>query len=749
MPEIEGSVESIIYKNDDNGYVVAQFKDKNESITIVGTIPYITQGHGFKLKGSWVKHPQFGKQFKVESSEEIRPLTTVGIEKYLASGVISGIGPVTAKKIVEHFGEETLEILDFHIERLKEIEGIGEKKIALICNSYSKQREVKNIMVFLQTYEVSANQCLKIFKKYGENSITTVKANPYILCEEISGIGFKTADKIARNLGIDENSPYRIQSGLNYIINEYCSIGNTYMPMDKLIDEGINILSVKREEIEENILNSASNLKLKVDIINELKCVYTMPYYYCELGVTKNLYYLANSSFDDMLVNIKEEVEEFEKIKKIKFATSQKEAIIGAFQNGIEVITGGPGTGKTTIINAITYIYEKAGYVVYMAAPTGRAAKRMSEATGREAKTIHRLLELGYHGEEDNFQGEDITPLECNVLIVDEASMIDIMLMNSLLKALAMGTRLIIVGDVDQLPSVGPGNVLKDIIESGYIKVVKLQDIFRQAKESLIVLNAHKINNGQMPILNERDKDFFFIKGEQSDVILNTLLELIDKRLPAFNKGWDKLKHLQVLTPMRKGILGVFNLNNKLQELLNPKEQSKNEIHYRDVIFREGDKVMQTKNNYSLVWMGISDRVEREGTGVFNGDVGYIEKVDKEDSSISIIYDDERRVIYENVLLDELELAYAITIHKSQGSEFPVVIMPVFMGPPLLMNRNLLYTAITRAKEMVVLIGSSKAINYMINNKERFERYSGLGFRISGVMGGDLLGDDGRGKKEA
>jgi exodeoxyribonuclease V alpha subunit len=720
--------------------VIAHIKHEDDRTTIVGYIPYLIEGQNLKLHGQWIVHQKFGQQFKVENYEEVVPSTIVGIERYLASGVISGIGPVTARKIVEKFGEKTLEILDNEIDRLREIEGIGEKKIDVIQESYSRQREVKNIMVFLQTYGVTPNQCVKIFKRFGTESVYVVKQNPYILTGEISGIGFKTADKIARSLGVELNSPFRIGSGINYIINEFCALGNTYMPLEHLIKEGKNILGVPEDEIEKILYDSTLEGKFKVEVIKDEKCVFTLPFYYCELGVTKKIITTAFSDFQPINTDVEFEIKEFERENNIKFETSQIEAIIGAVENGIEVITGGPGTGKTTIINCIIGIFEKAGLKVFMAAPTGRAAKRMTEATGREAKTIHRLLELGFNEDETmEFIRDEATPLECDVVIVDEASMIDIMLMNSLLKAVGAGTRIILVGDVDQLPSVGPGNVLKDVIESKCVKVVRLRHIFRQAKESMIIVNAHKINSGEMPILNEKNKDFYFIKSEDQNEILGTILELIDKRLPKFNKYWNKMQHIQILSPMRKGPLGVLNLNKRLQEILNPKHDSKREKVFRELVFRIGDKVMQIKNNYSIKWFRIAGEGEPEGIGVFNGDVGYIEDIDEENDNIIVVFDEERKVIYESTFFDELDLAYAITIHKSQGSEFPVVVMPAYMGPPLLMNKNLLYTGITRAKQMVVLVGSIKAVHFMINNNRSFERYSALGWRISDIVDSDIF----------
>ncbi|WP_415322478.1 ATP-dependent RecD-like DNA helicase [Clostridium perfringens] len=744
MEALNGIVESIVFKSSDTGYTVIKFRENNIIHTAVGVLPHVKEGQNLKITGSWVNHSQFGKQFKVEECEEILPTSKDGIEKYLSSGIIQGIGPVTAKKIVNKFGEDTLNILDNNIERLKEIEGIGKKKLETIIDSYREQRELKNITIFLQTHGLSVNQCLKIYKKYGASSVDTVKNNPYILCDEISGIGFKTSDKIARSLGIEVDSPFRIQSGIRYVINEFCANGHTFMPKDELIKEASNVLTVSGDIIEENIKNAALDRKIKLEKVNDKEGVFTIPNYYCELGITNRILTLAISNFQDISVDVDHLILQFEKKNNITFAESQKDAIISAFQNGIEIITGGPGTGKTTIIKCIIEIFETCGLKVLLGAPTGRAAKRMSESTGKEATTIHRMLDMGVFEKEESVfvTNAEEHSLEADVVIIDEASMIDITLMNALLKSIKVGTRLIIVGDVDQLPSVGAGNVLNDFIESGFTKVVRLKEIFRQGKESMIVVNAHKINKGEMPKLNEKGTDFFFIRNDIQEGILNTIIDLINTRLPKFNSNWDKLKSIQVLVPMKKGVLGVTNLNEKIQNLLNPKAPYKKEKEFRSMIFREGDKVMQIKNNYSLKWTRIAGKGEHEGLGVFNGDMGFIENIDLEGKKLSIIFDDERKVIYDFMYLDELDLAYAITIHKSQGSEFPVVIIPAYMGAPLLMNRNLLYTGITRAKEMVVVVGIPKALKYMVDNTRSMERYSSLNWRIKEVISNDVFEQD-------
>ena len=744
MEALNGIVESIVFKSSDTGYTVIKFRENNIIHTAVGVLPHVKEGQNLKIIGSWVNHSQFGKQFKVEECEEILPTSKDGIEKYLSSGIIQGIGPVTAKKIVNKFGEDTLNILDNNIERLKEIEGIGKKKLETIIESYREQRELKNITIFLQTHGLSVNQCLKIYKKYGASSVDTVKNNPYILCDEISGIGFKTSDKIARSLGIEIDSPFRIQSGIRYVINEFCANGHTFMPKDELIKEASNVLTVSGDIIEENIKNAALDRKIKLERVNDKEGVFTIPNYYCELGITNRILTLAISNFQDISVDVDHLILQFEKKNNITFAESQKDAIISAFQNGIEIITGGPGTGKTTIIKCIIEIFETCGLKVLLGAPTGRAAKRMSESTGKEATTIHRMLDMGVFEKEESVfvTNAEEHSLEADVVIIDEASMIDITLMNALLKSIKVGTRLIIVGDVDQLPSVGAGNVLNDFIESGFTKVVRLKEIFRQGKESMIVVNAHKINKGEMPKLNEKGTDFFFIRNDIQEGILNTIIDLINTRLPKFNSNWDKLKSIQVLVPMKKGVLGVTNLNERIQNVLNPKAPYKKEKEFRSMVFREGDKVMQIKNNYSLKWTRIAGKGEHEGLGVFNGDMGFIESIDLEGKKLSIIFDDERRVIYDFMYLDELDLAYAITIHKSQGSEFPVVIIPAYMGAPLLMNRNLLYTGITRAKEMVVVVGIPKALKYMVDNTRSMERYSSLNWRIKEVISNEVFEQD-------
>ncbi len=735
MEVLNGFIENIVFKSEDTGYVVCRIRTEKNLVSAVGTVPFLKEGQNVKLTGYWTVHKQFGNQFNIQDYEELLPTSLDGIEKYLSAGIIHGIGPVTAKKIIARFGEDTLDIMENHIERLMEIEGVGEKKFQIIYESYVEQQGLKDIILYFNKHGVTNNQCIKIYKKFGPNAKQIVSNNPYILCDEISGIGFKTADRIAMSIGVKSDSDFRIQSGIKYVMNQFCASGNTFMPKDNIIEECERNLLISRDVIEKNIYDMVAGQIIVVENINGIEAGFLLQYYYCELGVTSKIITLGLQQIQTINSDINFEIDVFEKEQKIKFAESQREAILGAFSNGIEIITGGPGTGKTTIIKAIIHIYENNGMKVMLGAPTGRAAKRMTESTGRGAKTIHRLLEMGVSEEDESvFERGESSPLDCDVIIIDEASMIDIILMQNLLKAIKLGTRLIIVGDVDQLPSVGAGNVLKDLIESEYIKVVRLKEIFRQGSESLIVTNAHRINEGQMPLLNQKDKDFFFINEENQERIVNTIIDLINRRLPKFNKSWDTLKDMQVLTPMRKGTLGVVNLNVRLQEIFNPQSKDKKEKTSREIIFREGDKVMQTKNNYTLKWIRVSGDGENEGVGVYNGDLGFIQSIDEESKVLTIVFDEERKVIYDFNFLDELDLAYATTIHKSQGSEFKVVIIPVFMGSPFLMNRNLIYTGITRAKQLVVVVGFQKALMYMINNTNSIERYSALKYRIRDII---------------
>lgn len=730
--EIQGIVDQIVYKNDDNGYVVLKLKTEDDLIAAVGYVPFITEGQRVKIEGEWVIHPTFGQQVKIESCEEILPSNIEGIERYLSSGLIPGIGPVTAKNIVKKFGEDSLDIIEMNPGKLKEVDGIGEKKAFAISEAFKEQRELKNVMVFLQTYGVSTAYGIKIFKKYGQNTINTVRENPYKLCEDISGIGFKTADRIARNLGMPLNSIERAKAGIKYILYSFTANGHTYLPMENLLFESTRLLNISEDIIKEAVSISAASKDIVIEGEEYSTNVYLSSFYYAELGVARRIIEISLSGTEKNLSGIDEEINSYEKENNIEFADEQRQAITAGVKEGLCIITGGPGTGKTTIIKCMIKIFEKMGLTVVLGAPTGRAAKRITETTGREAKTIHRLLEMEFISSDDNpsFVRDEGNPIEADVIIIDEASMIDILLMNSLLKALAPGAKLILVGDVDQLPSVGPGNVLRDMIESRVITTVRLRHIYRQADESLITVNAHRINDGEMPFLNDKDKDFFFIQRNVNYEIVDEILDLIKNRLPFFKDGFDPVRDMQILSPTRKGEIGIYNLNKRIQEILNPPSKDKAERDLKDFIFREGDKVMQIKNNYNLEWTKINGSGEEGGTGVFNGDIGYIKEIDNENKRLLVLFDDDRQVYYDFTNLDELELAYAITIHKSQGSEFKVVLIPISYGPPMLMTRNLIYTAVTRAKELVVLVGLKQALYVMINNNTITERFSNLKQRI-------------------
>lgn len=734
MITLEGTVEEIIYKNEDNGYTVAMMETKDDVVTIVGYIPFLNIGETLRVEGEWSYHPNYGEQLKIENVSTVVPATINGIEKYLSSGLIPCIGPKTAQKIVERFGVDSLDIIQYTPERLKEIEGIGDKKIKKISEAFEEQRDLRDIMVFLQQYGITATYGVKIFKMYGKETIKIISENPYRLSEDIFGIGFKTADKIAQNMGIDPRSPYRIEAGIKFVLMEYAGNGHSYVPKEELFVQVSKLLSLGEDLIDESLRDLALKGDIHLEYIEEEIFVYYMPFFKAESNVSAKIVQLSRTKLDSLEIDVEKEIKTIEDEEGISFADKQKEAIKEAIENGIVVITGGPGTGKTTTINAIIKLFEKKDLTISLAAPTGRAAKRMSQASGREAKTIHRLLEYSGVDGEMGFAINEGAPIDSDVVIIDETSMVDILLANNLFKAIMPGTRVVLVGDVDQLPSVGPGNVLRDIISSGVVKVVKLDHIFRQAEESMIIVNAHRINRGEPPNLNVKDKDFYFMTRNNTKDIVGTILELCRERLPNFN-GYDSLRDIQVLTPMKKGDVGINSLNKYLQEQLNPKRYGKAEKKFGDEIFRVGDKVMQIKNNYNTEWQIIKDgKVVEKGEGVFNGDFGFIKDMDEEDRLMTVIFDDEKEVLYDFGQIDELKLAYATTVHKSQGSEFPVVIMPMFWGPPMLLTRNLLYTAITRAKELVVLVGEEKYLYMMIKNNRITKRYSSLDFRLRKIL---------------
>ena len=736
MIELQGDIEEIIFHNEDNGYTVAILETEDNIVTIVGNIPLIREGETLKVSGSKLMHPTYGEQLKVETYELIAPATLSGIEKYLASGLIPGIGPKTAERIVEKFGLDSLDVLQYAPERLKEVEGIGGKKLQQIAESFREQREMKEVMLFLQKYDITSALGVKIYKKYGSETMSKLRENPYRLSEEIIGVGFKLADNIATSMGVDKLSDYRINAGIKFTLKEVARDGHTYSQKEELIVKSSRLLGTDRDSVEQAIMNLALRGEIQLENMPDHVAVYSMPYYYAETNVSKKIIELSQGDKEDLELEVETEIEELEKKNSIELAKKQKEAIRESIENGLLIVTGGPGTGKTTTINSIIQLFENQDLKILLAAPTGRAAKRMSEATGRESKTIHRLLEYGYADENLGmiFSKDEGEPLKADVIIIDEMSMVDIVLMNNLLKAIMPGTRVILVGDIDQLPSVGAGNVLKDIIESGIVKVVKLDEIFRQAQESMIIVNAHKINNGEAPLVNSKGKDFFFLEEKSSKDVVERVLELSRDRLPKWN-DYDPIRDIQILSCSRKGDVGVNVLNHELQEHLNPKSSYKFEKTIGDTTFRTGDKVMQIKNNYKTKWKLIDDdRVVDEGEGVFNGDFGFITEIDLDEEELIVMFDDDRQVIYSFKQLDELVLAYATTIHKSQGSEFPVVIVPVFWGPPILLTRNLLYTAITRAKEIVVLVGDKKCLGYMIGNNKITNRHSGLRMRLGKAL---------------
>lgn len=736
--EIQGVLTEIIFKNEANGYTIGIVETEEEQVTVVGYMPIINTGETFVFSGNFIKHPKYGEQLEVLSYRQVLPNTLQGIEKYLSSGIINGIGPKIAKKIVDRFGEQTLDIMQYQPHMLTEVNGIGKSKSKKIAEAFREQRELTEIMLFLQQYGITPNYAIKIYKKYKENTIRYIQENPYRLAEDIFGIGFKIADSIAKRMGLDPMSPYRIRCGVKFVLMQHNLEGHTYTKRQDLVDETVKVLDVKSALIEDAIVQLTMDNEIHLENMNETIVVYSMPLFYSEAYVCKKIMAMLQEDIKPLSEDLDKEIEEIEEVEEIELATNQKEAIKEANSNGVLVVTGGPGTGKTTTINSIIKMFENHNLSMVLAAPTGRAAKRMSEATGKEAKTIHRLLEYAYIDEDIgmNFNKNEEEPLAADVVIIDEVSMVDIRLMKGLLKALLPGTRLILVGDVDQLPSVGPGNVLRDIIDSGIVKVVKLDKIFRQAQESMIIVNAHRINKGQYPYTNKKEKDFYFIKKRKNENIIKTIKELCKERLPSFN-DCDPVKSIQVLTPMKKGQVGMFQLNNELQEILNPPSKYKEERELKDKIFRVGDKVMQMKNNYNLKWKTITE--SEEGEGVFNGDFGYIYGIDQGEKELFVLFDEEKLVKYEFSQLDELELAYAITIHKSQGSEFPIVVMPIAWGPPMLLTRNLLYTAVTRAKQLVVMVGMESSLKQMVDNYRIIQRNSGLGMRLKRFLEENLV----------
>ncbi|MBQ2406894.1 MAG: ATP-dependent RecD-like DNA helicase [Lachnospiraceae bacterium] len=752
MYSIKGFVEHIIFKNQQNGYGVINLVVQENEITCTGIFNQLDEGECIEAEGEYVDHAVYGKQFKVSSFKIVAPEDAVAVERYLGSGAIKGIGAALAARIVRHFGEDTFRIIEEEPHRLAEIKGISKNKAREIAEQVEEKKDVREAMIFLQKYGISNTLSIKIYKQYGMGLYKIMQENPYKLAEDVSGIGFKIADEIASKIGIHTDSDYRIRSGILYTLMQAGIDGHVYLPQELLLNRAAQILSLKPEQIQAQVSNLAMDKKIVIkekDLQGEKeKCIYSVPGYYAELNCARMLFELQRA-FDgaDMLTLTEKHMVE-KKISKLETACNmqldelQRAAVLGAVQNGIFILSGGPGTGKTTTINMIIKYFEEEGLDIFLAAPTGRAAKRMTEATGFEAKTIHRLLELNGGVSDDgdkaaqgaHFERNELNPLETDVIIIDEMSMVDIYLFQSLLKAIVPGTRLIMVGDRNQLPSVGAGQVLNDLMGSGALATVVLSKIFRQAGESDIVVNAHLINEGKSISLNNKSKDFFFLERDNVNVIYKHMILLITEKLPRYVKAG--MFDIQVLTPMRKGALGVETLNKILQEYLNPASDKKAEIVHGDGIFRQGDKVMQIKNNYQLEWEIVSKYgiPVDGGQGVFNGDVGIIKEINETAKTLTVEFDDMRRVKYPLSGLDEIELAYAITIHKSQGSEYPAVIMPILSGPKMLFNRNLLYTGVTRAKNCVTILGSSNMLNQMIANENEQKRYTGLKERIFEIM---------------
>ena len=730
MEELTGYVEHIVFRNAENGYTVMNFAGEEDEMTCVGTFSVISEGMYLKLRGEYVDHPTYGVQMKVESFEEQAPEDIQSIERYLGSGAIKGIGAALAARIVRRFKEDTFRIIEEEPERLAEIKGISERKAMEISSQVEEKRELRQAMIFLQKYGISINLAVKIYHKYGSEIYSILQENPYRLADDIQGVGFKIADEIASRVGIRTDSDFRIRSGIQYALQQASGEGHTYLPKEELTKRTARLLEIEPEYIEKHYMDLAMERKIILKETNGMVKVFASSYYLMEANTAAMLAEL-DIRYDVPVREMEDRIRRIEDSSGMELDELQKQAVQEAVQNGLFVLTGGPGTGKTTTINTIIRYFELEGMDIYLAAPTGRAAKRMSETSGYEAKTIHRMLELNGGVEETaGFERNESNPLGADVVIVDEMSMVDISLIHSLLKAIVPGTRLILVGDANQLPSVGPGSVLRDIIESGKYQVVRLNKIFRQASQSDIVVNAHKINEGKEVILDNKSRDFFFLKRYDADVIISVVIQLIKQKLPKYvdAKPFD----IQVLTPMRKGLLGVERLNRILQQYLNPKDAKKAEHEVGDRIFREGDKVMQIKNNYQLEWEVRSKYglAIDKGLGVFNGDMGIVRQINDFAQTVTVEFEEGKMVEYAYKGLDELELAYAITIHKSQGSEYPAVVIPLLSGPSMLMNRNLLYTAVTRARKCVTLVGNDTTFNQMIQNTSQQKRYSGLCDRI-------------------
>lgn len=738
METITGYVEHIVFRNSENGYTVFNLENDDGELTCVGKFNMINEGEYLELCGEYVNHSVYGTQLKVSSHQVKEPEDLLSIEKYLGSGAIKGIGAALAGRIVAKFKDDTFRIIEEEPERLAEIKGISERKAREISAQVEEKRDMRKAMIFLQKYGISTAMSVKIYQYYGNKMYEILEKNPYQLADNIEGIGFKTADEIALRAGIHTDSEFRIRSGIYYVLQQAVAEGHIYLPQDILIYRASKILGVEIEDPEKYIMDLCIDRKVVLKEEKEELRVYPSHYYYLELNTAKMLHDLDIDC--DMPEEMMEKrLQKVEQKENITLDRLQHQAVIESIKHGLLVLTGGPGTGKTTTINTMIRFFESEGMSILLAAPTGRAAKRMTEATGYEAQTIHRLLEVSGNPEEEGnvngFLRNRENPLETDVIIIDEMSMVDLPLMHALLSAVVVGTRLVLVGDVNQLPSVGAGSVLKDIIESKSFHVVTLTRIFRQAGESDIVVNAHKINAGQEVVLDNKSRDFFFLKRMEADQIILVMLTLIQKKLPKYVGASQN--EIQVMTPTRKGLLGVERLNLILQKYLNPEESGKPEVEINGRIFRNGDKVMQIKNNYQLEWEVCTKygMTIDKGMGIFNGDMGIVVGINTFDEEIVVEYDEQRRVKYPYALTEELELAYAITVHKSQGSEYPAVIIPLLQGPRLLYNRNLLYTAVTRAKKCLTIVGSDQVFQEMIQNKSEQTRYTSLDERIQEFQG--------------
>ena len=735
---VTGYIDHVIFRNEENGYTVMILKgvDGEEELTCVGTFPVLTMGASVELTGSYIQHPVYGKQFQVSVLTEKMPEDAMAMERYLGSGAIKGIGAALAARIVRRFGKDTLHIVEEEPERLAEVKGISEKKAREIAMQVAEKADMRKAMMFLQKYGISLNLGARIYQKYGETVYSVLQENPYRLADDISGIGFKIADEIAYRIGIHTDSDYRIRSGMMYTLLQASRDGHVYLPKEELFQKSSELLGVDSSYMEKHLMDLSVDRKLIQKEKNGEILVYPTLYYYLELNTARMLKEL-DILYPEEPEMMNKQILQIEKETETVLDEMQKKAVTEAACHGLFILTGGPGTGKTTTINAIIRYFEGQGAEIRLAAPTGRAAKRMTEATGYEAQTIHRLLELSGMPEDNDqnaqavhFERNAENPLEADVIIIDEMSMVDIQLMHSLLQAVIAGTRLILVGDENQLPSVGPGNVLHDIIQSQAFPVIELTKIFRQASESDIVVNAHKINRGEQILLNNKSRDFFFLKRYDADIIIRVVIALIQEKLPRYVEA--KPFDIQVLTPMRKGLLGVERLNQILQRYLNPPDAAKKERESMHGLLREGDKVMQIRNNYQMEWeiRGRYGIPIEKGIGIFNGDTGILRTINEFAETAEVEFEDGRWAEYSFKQLEELELAYAITIHKSQGSEYPAVILPLLSGPKMLMNRNLLYTGVTRARKCVTVVGSEETFGEMIRNEKQQKRYSSLGTRI-------------------